>query len=66
MSDGKIKITIDPLGNVETKVSGFLGETCFDATRTYDGVFAGGKTQVTRLPEAEMIPTQEIHQEITH
>lgn len=43
MSEQKIKITIDPMGNKKVEAEGFVGTSCEAATAHIEQALAGGK-----------------------
>lgn len=43
MSDQKIRITIDPVGNKKVEAEGFVGTSCEAATAHIEQALAGGK-----------------------
>lgn len=53
MSDKKITIKIDPLGNPTVEAHGFNGVGCEDATRTLEEALAGGDGNMTRVIKDE-------------
>lgn len=61
MSDRKVKVTIDPLGNPTIEAVGYLGGSCKTATSALEAAFQGGKASVVEKPEMHMTDTQAEH-----
>lgn len=53
MSDRKIKITIDPMGNPKVEAEGFVGTSCEAATAAIESALAGKATGADRTYKPE-------------
>jgi len=67
MSDKKIKIVIDSLGNASVEAVGFHGQGCKDATKVIEEALArgSGDMEVTKHPEWHETEDENVVHEIS-
>lgn len=67
MSDKKIIVKIDPMGNVVVEADGFAGQGCEAATRPIEAALAGGSgyERTFKSEWNQMDTDQEIHDHVT-
>lgn len=47
MNNKQVKIVIDKEGNPLIKAEGYSGESCMEATKSFENVFSGGEDNMT-------------------
>jgi len=59
MSDRKIKVTIDPLGNTTVDAIGFHGQGCADATKVIEQALMNGAGELESVMKPEWHDTED-------
>ena len=63
MSDRKINVVIDPMGNIVVDAENFQGESCVNKTRPIEEALAAGRGSMTREYKDSWHETEQVHLE---